>query len=291
VERGEQAQTLELARHYLEVERPERALEALERGPVDLEDPETWEVRAEALLDSRKYVEAARAAREGLTREPDDLSLLETLALAELGLARYDEADRTILRALELWPDNPLLVAQRAMILARATRFREAQKLADDAVRGAPDSTHVLRVRAQVDALSEDRLRTKRSVEALLAVEPADPMGLALAGALASEDKRYGDAARHLSEAARLVPDDADIAAAARETRIAAHPLLAPVRPLLRFGRFRSWLVYLLLIGVLAAARLQTLRIVVVIVWLTIAALSWFAPPILRWRQRRRYGR
>ena len=233
-----------------------------------------------------------RAQRaKGLAREPDDVSVLETLALAELGLARYDEADRTILRALELWPDHPGLLGQRALILARAKRNREARELIDEAVRLAPDEPHLLRIRAQVDVLAKDRERAKRSVDALLAVEPEDSLGLALRGSLVSDDKRWHEAARHFEEAARLDPTDENIAEAARESRIMTHPLLAPVRPVWRFGRWQSWLVYFTLISALGVLRLNSLRIAVVAVWLVIVVLSWFGPPLLRRRQRRRYGR
>jgi hypothetical protein len=58
----------------------------------------------------------------------------------------------------------------------------------------------------------------------------------------------------------------------------------------LRFGRWRSYFLYLGLVVVLAAARLETLRIAVIVVWLTVCAISWFGPPLLRRRQRRRLG-
>jgi tetratricopeptide (TPR) repeat protein len=287
----ERERPLELARHYLDIGRPERALEALGRADVDLEDPEIWALRAHAQLELRHGMEAADAAREGLARDPEDISVLETLALAELGLARYDEADRTIQRALELWPDHPGLLAQRALILARAKRNAEARKLIDEAVRLDPYDAHLLRIRAQVDVLSEDRERAQQSVDALLAVAPDDSLGLALRGSLVAGDKQWHAAARHFEEAARLDPTDENIAHAARESRVMTHPLLAPVRPMWRLGRWRSWLLYLAIITTLGALRLGTLRVAVVCVWLVIVALSWLGPPLLRRRQRRRYGR
>jgi hypothetical protein len=57
-----------------------------------------------------------------------------------------------------------------------------------------------------------------------------------------------------------------------------------------RFGRWRSYFLYLTLITVLAAARLQTLRIVVICVWLVIVILSWVGPRILRRLEERKYG-
>ena len=42
----ERERPLELARHYLAIGRPERALDSLGSADVDLEDPETWALRA-----------------------------------------------------------------------------------------------------------------------------------------------------------------------------------------------------------------------------------------------------
>jgi hypothetical protein len=63
--------------------------------------------------------------------------------------------------------------------------------------------------------------------------------------------------------------------------------VLAPVRQVWRIGRWRVWFGYLALASILAAARLQSLRLALGIVWITIVALSWLGPPILR----RWYGR
>src|SRR5881409_2698008 len=94
---------LALARHYLEIENPKRALEALERSHADeLESPEFWELRADALLRLGRYGEGARAAREGLARDPDEIVLLDLLCLCELNLDNLSSAEQALDRALEL---------------------------------------------------------------------------------------------------------------------------------------------------------------------------------------------
>ena len=66
--------------------------------------------------------------------------------------------------------------------------------------------------------------------------------------------------------------------------------MLAPVRPILRFGRFRSWLLYITIAAALAAAHLTTLRYVIAGIWATIVIVSWVAPPVLRrWYGRKRH--
>jgi len=129
-----------------------------------------------------------------------------------------------------------------------------------------------------------------RYIDELLAAAPEDRIAHALRGNLAVRRKRFGHAARAFAEAARLDPRDAEIAEVAREARVAAHPVLAPVRPMWRFGRWRSYFLYLTILTVLAAAKLETLRIAVAIVWVSIVLLSWFGPRILRRREKRKYG-
>jgi hypothetical protein len=146
-----------------------------------------------------------------------------------------------------------------------------------------------MRVRAQIAVLADDE-DAGRYVDELLAVAPEDRVAHALRGNLAVRDKRFGHAASAFGEAARLDPRDAEVARAARGARVAAHPVLAPVRPVWRFGRWRSYFLYLTIITALAAAKLQTLRIAVIVVWLAIVLLSWFGPRILHWREKRKYG-
>jgi Flp pilus assembly protein TadD len=285
----ERSRSLELARHYLDLGRPEQALDALQRGDVDPEDPELFQLRACALFDSGRNSDAATAAREGLARLPESIDLLETLALAELQLGHHEEAERAIDKALKISPWNEVLHAQRALILARNGEFTKARTALEEAVRLNPEATHVLQIRAQVEVLAESD-DADAAIEDLLSVDPENRVGHILKGDLAASRNKFGAAARHFGTAARLDPSDSGVTEAAREARVGAHPLLAPVRPMWRFGRWRSYFLYITLLVLLAAAGLESLRRALVVVWLTIVVLSWVGPPVLRRWQRRRYG-
>jgi hypothetical protein len=149
--------------------------------------------------------------------------------------------------------------------------------------------THVLQVKAQVEFLA-DSDEAGTAIEELLRVDPENRVGHILRGDLSARKQKFGAAARHFGAAARLDPNDPEVADAARESRVFAHPLLAPVRPMWRLGRWRSYFLYLTLLVIFAAAGLQSLRVTLVLVWLVIVVLSWFGPPLLRRWQRRRYG-
>jgi tetratricopeptide (TPR) repeat protein len=279
-------QRLELARHYLTVGNPQRALDALAHATA-VDDEEYWELRAAVLLDLDRWQDAAEAARGGLALEPDNVFLLDMLAIAELELEHGGAALDAIDAALEIVPDHPTLLAHRSLILARLKRFDEAEHAIDEAMAIEPEAVDVLRVRSQVSFLKGDLAAATEHADELLEADPDNELSHLLRGNVAVEKGRYRHAVRHFEEAARLNPEIGEIRDVLRENRVAAHPILAPVRPIWRVGRLRSWLIYLTIAGLLAAAHLQTARIAIAAVWITIVAISWLAPPLLR----RWYGR
>ena len=279
---------LDIARHYLEIGNPKRALAELDKGSSEtLEDEDFWAIRAEALFDLHRWSEAADAARRGLELFADDVTLLDILAICELELGNEPEAKRLILSALELWPGDPTLLAHHGIILARFKHYDEAERVVAEAQRIAPQSPDVLRARAHIASLEGDRRRATKFADELLRLDPDSEYSHIARGNADISSIRFKHALRHYEEAARLNPENPEIREALREAKVGAHPLLAPVRQVWRIGRWRVWVAYLVVASILAAARLQSLRLALGIVWITIVALSWLGPPILR----RWYGR
>lgn len=285
--RDERLGTLDLARHYLELGRPRRALETLQRADLDPQDPEVWRVRAQALFDDGQFERAAKAARDGLALDPEDVDLLETLALAQIELDQVEAALASIERALQFAPWWGELHAQRALMLARGKRFDEAREAVAEAGRMAPDSTHVLRVRAQVEFLAGNQAEADRAVEELLRVDPENPIGHVLLGNLATQRAEFEGAVKHFGTAARLNPESADVTEAAREARVYSHPLFAPLRPLWRLQQQSrsAWIAFRIGVVILALAIPG-----LVLLWLLLIVLSWAGPPLVRRWQRRRHG-
>jgi Flp pilus assembly protein TadD len=288
----EHADPLALARHYGELGRHQAVLDALGHAGEDvLHDPESWLLRSEALRGLDRDDEAAVAARHGLELDPEDISLLDALALSELGRDEMPNAMEALEAAIELEPDHPTLHAHLALTLARMSRFAEANDEVKEALRLAPASVGALRIRAQVACLGDFDDRLVRSyVEELLRAAPDDPTGHAILGTLAANKRDYRAAARAFAEAARSDPTRHDIVDTARNAKVYAHPVLAPVRPVWRLGRWRAYFIFLALSTTLAIAHQTLLREILIGVWVVLLALSWFAPPILRRLQRRKYG-
>ncbi len=283
-------QQLALAAHYLGVGRPAETLRILDDAPSEaLAEPAYWLVRARANFDLDTYEDGVKAAQRGLAIDPEDTDLLNILALCQLEGGREADADKTLYRALAIEPENPTLLANRALVLARAREFPEARTLVEQAVTIAPWSVHVAQVRAQVAMLAGDP-GAQRLVDELLEQDPENEVAHALQGNLASRNKQYVAASRSFDEAARLDPANASLVGTARRARVAAHPLLAPLRVIWRVGWFPARVALLVVYLGLLAAGFHTLATVVIFAWLGLLVFSWTAPRYLRWRMKRRYG-
>ena len=66
-----ESDTLALARRYVDIDRPQAALDALGRAREDeLETAEYWAIRAQSLLQLERSTASAEAAQRGLERSP-----------------------------------------------------------------------------------------------------------------------------------------------------------------------------------------------------------------------------
>ena len=252
-------------------------------------EPEYWLIRSGAHYGLGEWEQGATAAQRGLALDPEDTGLLNIVALCQLENGQDGPADRTLFRALAIEPENPVLLANRALVLARMREFPEARALVDKAAGLAPWSTHVATVRVQVAMLAGDP-GAQRLVDELLAQDPENEIAHALQGNLAVKNSRFIEASRAFDEVARLAPTDADLVGTAREARVAAHPLLAPLRAILRVGWFPAKVVLLVVFVGLNAAGYHTLASVAIVAWFGLIAFSLIAPRYLRRRMKRRYG-
>jgi Flp pilus assembly protein TadD len=281
---------LHLARHYLEMGRQQAALDVLDSATSDdLETATYWEMRSQVLAELGRNDESALAAERGLERHPEDIGLLDAFAIAESQRGFHARAAKALAKALEIDPQNPLLLAHRGFILAQGKEVEEARAAIAEAMKLAPEWKPVLQTRAQVAVLTKDK-QAGQYIDEFLRADPNDRIGHALRGSLASEKKRYVSASRAFDEAARLDPGDTELVEIAREARIAAHPILAPVRAMWRFGRWRSYFLFLAIAIGLAGLGLESIRRFVVYAWLVIVVLSWFGPGLIRRHEKRKYG-
>lgn len=277
---------LELARHYSDIGQPQRVLDALD-GTEAFESAEGWMLRGEALYQLDRYREGAEAARRGLELDPEDIGLLDVLALNLMELGDLAGAERALLSALEEWPENEVLLCHYALACAQDGQKEKAEQLVERAERLAPGSVDVLRTRAQVAYFSGDRRKTKRYAEELLAVEPEDRVGHMLRGNLLVEGNVY-ESLRHHEEAVRLDPSDRELAGVVRHNRTLTHWLQWPIYPIQRFGPLKVWGAYLALLLVVSLLGYSWLTVTLVVVYLFMVFYSWTVAPLSRWLMQRR---
>jgi Flp pilus assembly protein TadD len=277
-----------IARHLLDVGRPQRALEVLEQLPnPDLDDPELWYLRAAALHDLERFAEAGDAARQGLAIDPHGVDLLVVLASAEAERGHLAEAETAMLAALELSPDHPTLLARYGLLVAQAGQLDKAERLVAEAGRLAPESPDVINARSIVAFLRGDDNEAAAHGRALLAQNPESLAGHLVLGSTASAAGRLGDADRHFRTAASLEPSD-EYAEIARESGLAVHWLLLPLWPIARFGPAPVWLAGVGVIIVLGALGYGSAAAIAGVSWLAYCAYTWVIPPLLRrWLERR----
>ena len=281
--------SLALAARYLELNRPNDALRALDdAGDEALKEPRYWVLRSRSEYALRQWWKAVNAAQNGLALEPNDTELLSTLAVGWLGMGEPEMAERQLTRAVEIDPDDAGLLAQLAAVYAEQERYPAALDAANRAVSREPWSEYALMVRAAVAVDAEDA-NAERYVEELLESNPESDVAYALKGTLATRGKRYSAASKAFKAAAELDPSDQGNVDRARYSRdVMMHPLFAPLRPIWRIGWFPARVVMILVWIVLLATGHGELAVAVILLWLSLVALSYVAPPYVRWRAERK---
>jgi tetratricopeptide (TPR) repeat protein len=275
----------ELARHYLEVHQPQRALDALGRT-ADVDDPEVWALRGWALVDLDRHQEAVHVARDALGRRPEDVDFLRLLAVAEAHRDHLAEAETAALAALELEPDDTHLLCTYADTLMRGGQLDKARDVLDLAERSDPDDVLVIRLRLNLAYLNAQDGRARELAEELLTRDADDYQGQVMLGGLDLEKVRLSSAERRFGSAIRTDPSSPGIARSARVVRTMRSPLYWPLLPFERFGPGPTWLVAVALIFGLRAAGLETASAIVAFVWLALCLYSWTAGPVLQRRMK-----
>jgi tetratricopeptide (TPR) repeat protein len=279
---------LEAARRYIEIGRPERALESLAALDSDLAaGAEVRRLRGYALLALDDCEGAADAARDGLDEAPGSVDLLYLLSLAEERRGDVAAAEAAILAALENDADDPQLLCQYADVLMRAGLLEKSERVLEVAARSDPDSLEVLEARISLAYLKHNDGEARRLSEQLLAIDPESRRGQHMLGVFDLNRGRAGSAADRFGEVVRGDPTDERFAVEARGARaIARNPLWWPTLLICRVGVAQSWIGAMVVIFGLRAAGATTASAIAAITWFALCVWTWVVPPILERTQR-----
>lgn len=273
---------LTLARHFLEIGQPARAIEHLDRaaGAAEL-GPEHWHLRAWALTALDRHDAAREAITTGLASAPGDVDLLLALCDSHARTGDLEGAERAVLAALREEPGNPILLARYARLAAQGGQIEKATRLVEAAAELDPEEAYVTRTRALISHVAGDDRHAAAQARELLEADPEDTFAHRVLGNVMIERGDVRGADRHLSSAARLDADENTVEAL-REVRLHRHWALLPLWPFQRFGTIASWIGAILITKGLGLAGLETASFVFALAYLALCVYSWVAPPILR---------
>jgi predicted Zn-dependent protease len=212
--------SLAAAERYLDIGRPDDALQALARlDPDTAATSHARILRGHAQLATGKPEAAAGTARDGLADDPAHVGLLYLLTRAEEAGGDLEAAERAILDALAQEPDDAALLCAYADVLMRGGQLGKAERVIDRAAHAEPDARCVLDARVTVAYLRGDKEAARRASEELLTADPEDLHGHRMLGVLDFEQGRNDRAAERLGEAVRQEPQHEPTARAARAAR------------------------------------------------------------------------
>jgi tetratricopeptide (TPR) repeat protein len=272
----------------LEAGRPQEALAELALLPAsEAVGVTAIRLRCIALRNLDRWPEVAEAARAGLGAAGPDPDLLGELGRAEHRLGRPEVAERALLDGLALAPNDVDLLCAYADVCASDGQVDKAQKLVERAAAVAPQAPVVFATRVQVAFARGDDATAQRIAREFVGAYPENPAAHALLGGTSAVRGQVGPAYQGFRQAAAALPGEQVLAESALEMRIARHPLMLPIRPVIRFGAFRTWAVAVALMFGLRAVGLTPLAVVVTLVWIAYCIYSWVVPPLLRrWMRR-----
>ena len=159
------------------------------------------------LMEAGRPQDAERVLRQVQQVQPDDVNVLNNLALSIQAQRAGTEALNLLNRARRLRPEYYPTLINLGDCLVRLQRYEEALRLADEAVSVDSESSRGRFIRAR-SLLGLNRLAEGlEELEQAVALSPDNPNFVAAAGEVAMQLGRRVDAERHMSRAVQLRPD------------------------------------------------------------------------------------
>jgi predicted Zn-dependent protease len=278
------------AQALLETGRPQEALAELATLPAsDVMAPGAARLRCAALAQLDRWPEAGDAARAGLSANGPDPGLMYWLACAEEHAGNAEFAERILLDGLAIVPHDVGLLCAYADLCAGAGQSEKAAKLVALAAAQDPQAPLVYATRVKVAYARGNDREAQRISREFVAAYPADPVANALLGGVSAARGQVGPAYAGFRRAVAEDPTQHAYAESALDMRVAGHPLMLPLRPIVRFGALKVWLAAVVLIFGVRLLGVPWLSLPVAAAWLAFCVYSWVVPPLVRWWVRRRW--
>jgi tetratricopeptide (TPR) repeat protein len=275
------ADPLTVAARYVEIGRPELALQTLAGLDGDTAaHPYALLLRGRALCEMERFDDAAQAARDGLADAPADIALLYLLSVAEEGRGDLAAAEAAVLAALAEEPDDAVLLCQYARVLMHGGALDKAERVLDKPDAAEPGSTGVLTNRVSLAYLRHDDKAAERLTKELLALDPEDAQAHRLLGALAANRGDMATAAERLGTAVREDPADHRTADAARAAGDMRSLFWLPSRFFARYGAIQTWIGAVVVLSLLRTTGMTGLAVAATVAWVVFCIWSWVAAAV-----------
>jgi predicted Zn-dependent protease len=279
--------TLGLARHYLGIGQPSRALDILEsNADIPLDDPRVWFIRGRSFYDLTEFDRSEDAALSGLACAPEHAGLLAVLGDARVQLGKFADAERAYLDALRQTPGNPSLMCAYAHLTARFGQMSKADSLAAEAARIAPESLQVLQTLVGMAYLRGNDREAARLCRLLLERYPEDAYGHRMLAVTTRSTSSASQMLDRMTVAARLEPTARGTTKFVRDYQVLGLGIFRPLGWVMMGGSARRALLLLVVVTTLFEAYQSTIGLIILVI---LALYIGFLPSIahlwLRWRR------
>jgi len=195
--------------------------EVLDKNP---RDNDALIMRGNLELAAKDPKSAIADLRSVLRDQPNSIGVMRTLARAHLANGEPALAEETMRRAVDANPKDAGAQLDLVQLLAELGKTAQAKPLIDELVKQQPHDMAALDAQFKVGVATRDDSEARAAADAMVAIQPKQPLGYFYQGALAEDGKHWDEALRKYSTALDLQPDSTE-------------PLQAVVRVLLQLNR------------------------------------------------------
>jgi tetratricopeptide (TPR) repeat protein len=145
--------------------------------------------------------------RAVLRDQPNSIGVMRSLARAHLANGEPALAEETMRRAVDANPQDPLVRLDLAQLLIEVGKPAQAAPVINELVKQQPNNIQALDAQFRIAQAGKDLVTAKSAADALVVLQPKQPLGLYYQGFVAEESKHPEEAMRLYAAALDLQPD------------------------------------------------------------------------------------
>jgi tetratricopeptide (TPR) repeat protein len=145
--------------------------------------------------------------RAVLRDQPNSIGVMRSLARAHLANGEPALAEETMRRAVDANPQDPQVRLDLAQLLAEVGKPAQAAPVINELVKQQPNNIQALDAQLKIALAGKDLVTAKSAADALVVLQPKQPLGIYYQGIVAEESKHVEEAMRLYSAALDLQPD------------------------------------------------------------------------------------